>query len=216
MDNWTIAREVDNISQNSRGDPIRAIKTDAGYLKLSGDIDLLAQLFPGAKVRHGPVKVYGKTKFAALYEIERPQAAPKPASNREAQARITGSHDQQRWSQQAPVEHVVPPTKPPEPPIMGGLPQAQGVPTWDEYKRVFCQAHRLAYEYEPDIPCDPKTNDQFINNATARAAIINTIMIAFTNSKVQAPDRTYQAEPEIPGADAPFPDNEGFPWEPAS
>lgn len=196
MDSWTIAKEVDPIGKNSRGDPLCAINTGAGWLKLSGDLDLLQQLFPGAKVRHGPVKMYGKQKFATLYEVER-----------------DSYQRQKELSPPAPKPATQPPAPRPEPQIMGGLPQAPGVPTWKEYQGMLRAAHRLAYDHEPDIPCDPKTNDQFINNATARAAIVNTIMIAFTNGKVQAPKET---EPEIPGADAPMPDDEGFPWERAS
>jgi hypothetical protein len=100
-----------------------------------------------------------------------------------------------------------------QPPASNGnrSPAAPASATWDDIRRVANAAKDLAWAIEPDVGCDPKTNDQYVSCATARAAIINTIMIAFTNGRVQAPKDALLAE--IPGLDAPMPDDEGFPWE---
>ena len=203
MDSWTIAKEVDPIGQNSKGDLIRAIHNGTGWIKLSGDKDLLYKLSPGTKVRHGPVKVYGKSSFATLYEIEKPQQGPqvhKPGNTWEP----PDSYQREKELHQV---------KPPEPQILGGLPQTQGVPTWEEYKRVAYAAQDLAMQLESDIPCDPKTNDQYISNSMARAAIVQSILVAYRDGKVQAPK---EAEPEIPGADAPMPGDDDIQWGRAS
>jgi hypothetical protein len=193
MDAWTIAKEVDPIGQNSKGDPVRAIKTDTGgWLKLSGAVPLLEQIFPGAKVRHGPVKVYGKSSFATLYFVEKP--APPPP----------------------PPPAAKPATEPPAPkpssnwPNNGAAVPASTMRTMAQCKLALFEFHKWAVMCEPEaIDQAPDANPVYLDRAQARAAIVNTLMIAFTNGKIEAPK---EAEPDIPGLDAPMPDDEDFKW----
>jgi hypothetical protein len=57
-----------------------------------------------------------------------------------------------------------------------------GAMSFDDCETVAREAHRLALELEPD---DVNLN---LDRAQARAAIVNTFMIAFTNGKIAAPE----------------------------
>jgi hypothetical protein len=106
--------------------------------------------------------------------------------------------------------------KRPDPPILGGLPKAVSAPaspTWEEYKGMAFAAHSLAEMLEPDLP--HHENEPFIDRSSARTAIVNTVMIAFSNGKVQAPKPDTrdpwvgpeEHEPEIPDQDVPWPED---------
>jgi hypothetical protein len=190
MDSWTITAEIGPVGSSRKGNPYRPIRTDKQIpINLNGELPMLEQLQPGVKIRISEPKKFGRDVWATLYEIEQSKGY---ASNQNPQQLV-----------QKPAQ------KPPEPPILGGL-QAQGAPTWEEYKRVAYAAQDLAMQLESDIPCDPKTNDQYINNSMARAAIVQSILVAFRDGKVQAPKE------KDSGQDAPIPKDEGFPWERAS
>jgi hypothetical protein len=190
MDTWTVAKEVDPIGQNSKGDLIRAINNGTGWIKLSGDKDLLYKLSPGAKVRHGPVKVYGKSSFATLYEIEKPQATPPPAAKPATQPPAPKASS--NWSNN------------------GAAAPTSSVRTMAECKAALFEFHKWAVMCEPEaVDQAPDSNPVYLDRAQARTAIVNTLMIAFTNGKIEAPK---EAEPEIPGLDAPMPDEEDFKW----
>lgn len=86
------------------------------------------------------------------------------------------------------------------------LPKIENAPKipWSEYKLMLIEAHNLASQLESE-PVD----------AQARAAIVNTVMIAFTNGKIAAPEP--MAEPPAdndPWEGLPPPsDNNKEPWD---
>ena len=181
---WSTVTQVEpNLGQTKKGKPLRRVATTTGKdLQLLGTYDLLMKIGPGAEIQHSAPSEFNGKWYATLELIEPP--TKKQAVN------------------------------PPEPKILGELKlpaaPASAVPTWEEYKRVAYAAQDLAMQLESDIPCDPKTNDQYINNSMARAAIVQSILVAFRDGKVQAP--TEKDHPE----NAPMQKDEGFPWERAS
>jgi hypothetical protein len=82
---------------------------------------------------------------------------------------------------------------------------APASPTWAEYKSMAFAAHSLAEMLEPDLP--HHENEPFIDRSSARTAIVNTVMIAFSNGKVQAPKP--EREPGQDDDTTPFDD---IPW----
>lgn len=70
MESWTIVKEVDKIGVTSRGDHKRGIKTEKGWLQLSGDLRTLESIVPGSKVSYDQPKQYGKSWYATLKSIE--------------------------------------------------------------------------------------------------------------------------------------------------
>jgi hypothetical protein len=63
--------------------------------------------------------------------------------------------------------------------------------SWDDYRNMAEAAHSLAMKLEPDgtviteLNALPITN---IDRSTARAAILNTVMIAYSNGKIFIPE----------------------------
>ena len=66
--------------------------------------------------------------------------------------------------------------------------QRNGVPShpieWEEYVAAMREAHLIANELEPD---ENQTVEGHINRAQARAALVNTMMIALANGKLRLP-----------------------------
>jgi hypothetical protein len=192
-----------NIGKTKQGKPVREVKTESGkVLSLMGTYQQLQQLAPGADVEHSKPSEFNGRVYATVETLDPPMIKPSsvPPFTERPFVPPTKGLDQR--------------AKEMNPPLGNGH-QAPGVPTWDECRAMLNAAKDAAWALEPDVGCDPKTNDQYVSCAQARAAIINTIMIAFTNGKVQAPK---EGEPEIPGYDAPHPaeTEDGFPWERAS
>lgn len=67
---------------------------------------------------------------------------------------------------------------------------SNGAHDWADYRYMAKLAHELASELEPD------SESGMPDRASARAAILNTVMIAFSNGKVKLPD-----EDEVPPPD---------------
>ncbi len=62
--------------------------------------------------------------------------------------------------------------------------------TWDAYRAMAEAAHGLAVKLEPDVEDVAQGGgDNFIkvDRSTARAAILNTVMIAYSNGKIVVP-----------------------------
>jgi hypothetical protein len=61
--------------------------------------------------------------------------------------------------------------------------------TWDAYRAMAEAAHSLAMKLEPDeITCDENGgNEVRTDRGSARAAILNTVMIAYSNGKIFVP-----------------------------
>ncbi len=63
--------------------------------------------------------------------------------------------------------------------------------TWDAYRAMAEAAHELAVKLEPD-ELDPGDQGDVArvrtDRGTARAAILNTVMIAYSNGKITVPD----------------------------
>lgn len=55
---------------------------------------------------------------------------------------------------------------------------------WNDYAVMATLAHELAKQLEPDMEPAPESTAPLVDRSTARAAIINTAMIAFTNGKI--------------------------------
>jgi len=62
-----------------------------------------------------------------------------------------------------------------------------GAATIDDYKEIAMRAHGIAASLEPDIP-NQDPGDQYVSRAVARAAIVNTFLIAFSNGKISLPE----------------------------
>jgi hypothetical protein len=62
---------------------------------------------------------------------------------------------------------------------------------WEDYARMARVAHELACDLEPD---ETGAGTHFEDRSQARAAILNTVMIAFSNGKIELP-KDSQAEP---------------------
>lgn len=66
--------------------------------------------------------------------------------------------------------------------------------SWVDYRDMAMLAHGLAKELEPDVASSDvdlegrRVITPEIDRATARAAILNTVMIAFSNGKISLPD----------------------------
>lgn len=68
-----------------------------------------------------------------------------------------------------------------------------GAVSWSEYEQMARLAHALAAALEPNVesvldPDDGKLAHPEIDRSPARAAILNTVMIAFSNGKVALPE----------------------------
>ena len=73
-----------------------------------------------------------------------------------------------------------------EPPASNG--RAAGI-TWDEYRAMAQAAHELADKLEPDGYSSGIDGQQtLMDRSTARAAILNTVMIAYSNGRIVVPD----------------------------
>ena len=61
---------------------------------------------------------------------------------------------------------------------------------WHEYDKMMRLAHRTALELEPDYDNDGSAGGavSFLDRSTARAALVNTVMIAFSNGKLWLDD----------------------------
>ncbi len=64
--------------------------------------------------------------------------------------------------------------------------------TWDAYRAMAEAAHDLAHKLEPDgvaphIEGDDHGYHTTVDRSTARAAILNTVMIAYSNGKIVIP-----------------------------
>lgn len=73
----------------------------------------------------------------------------------------------------------------------GGSNGAGGGITWEEYRTMAQLAHALAATLEPDaLETNQGEGPSVVNvdRSTARAAILNTVMIAFSNGKIAAPE----------------------------
>ncbi len=79
--------------------------------------------------------------------------------------------------------------------------------TWDDYRNLAEAAHELASKLEPDeiktYPFGEDGNDKEshllkVDRSTARAAILNTVMIAYSNGKFTVPkeEDSYVPPPE--------------------
>jgi hypothetical protein len=180
---------------------VREISTDSNKkLSLLGQYDLLAKLSPGMSIQHSKPSEFGNRFYATLELIEPPVGA-------------SGFYQPPKA---APQPAPKPTTPPPAPAPSSNWPNGatSAAPTWDEYKRMAFAAQELAWMIEPDLPPDDKVKDQFIDRSLARVAIVQSVLVAFREGKVQAPK---EGEAEIPGTDAEGWENpEGFPWERAS
>lgn len=65
--------------------------------------------------------------------------------------------------------------------IEGAAGKSNGHITWDDYRAMAEAAHELAMKMEPDAP------EGGIDRSAARAAILNTVMIAYSNGKIIVP-----------------------------
>ena len=74
---------------------------------------------------------------------------------------------------------------------------------WLDWQTMTRAAHAMAMELEPDQAAVSASNPLF-DRSTARIAMVNTIMIAFSNGKLDLPDYSVGREP---GAD----DGDDFP-----
>ncbi len=68
---------------------------------------------------------------------------------------------------------------------------SNGKITWDDYRKVAEAAHSLAMKFEPD-EATVTTNSEgstatHVDRSAARAAILNTVMIAYSNGKIFVP-----------------------------
>jgi hypothetical protein len=85
--------------------------------------------------------------------------------------------------------------------------------TWKEVKEASFEIHKHVTMLEGDgVDQQPDSNPVYFEKARARSAMYNTLMMGFLKGQFALP----AAEPDIPGLDAPMPDDEGFPWERAS
>jgi hypothetical protein len=65
--------------------------------------------------------------------------------------------------------------------------------TWDAYRALAEAAHGLAMKLEPDDETERVDRDggrvqAMVDRSTARAAILNTVMIAYSNGKIVVPE----------------------------
>lgn len=83
--------------------------------------------------------------------------------------------------------------KPAETPAArGAAPPANGhsgAATLEDLKTFMFEAHKIAVMLEGDsTDQQPDSNPVYFDRAQARAAIVNTLVIAFTNGKISLPD----------------------------
>lgn len=72
----------------------------------------------------------------------------------------------------------------------GGGGNGNGHIAWSEYEQMAGLAHQLALTMEPDAVADHGQEGApiiTVDRSTARAAILNTVMIAFSNGKISLP-----------------------------
>ena len=67
---------------------------------------------------------------------------------------------------------------------------------WEEYVVAVREAHMIANELEPD---ENQMVEGHINRAQARAALVNTMMIALTDGKIGLPPLTNEPPVDDPG-----------------
>lgn len=69
---------------------------------------------------------------------------------------------------------------------------------WEDYQRMAEHAHALAASLEPDTLGKGGENEELVvrtvDRSAARAAIVNTVMIAFSNGKIALPAASDQPE----------------------
>jgi len=76
--------------------------------------------------------------------------------------------------------------------------QSNGHIPWEDYRRMAEHAHMLAARLEPDGTETSQSDNNFqatlIDRSAARAAILNTVMIAFSNGKIALPKQPDEPE----------------------
>lgn len=81
--------------------------------------------------------------------------------------------------------------------IEAGRANGNGHIAWEDYATMAITAHNLAHQLEPDF-LGTQEEPQGVDRSQARAAILNTVMIAFANGKIALPKDATASDDEIP------------------
>ena len=160
MNQWRVVDQILEARPTKAGNPQIRIRTDKQeWINVSGEGVLNVRV--GNKIEMSEPKQYGKSFYAFLQAIETTPTKILPASSSQ-----NGS---------------------PTPPKQETLPEIKAAPNgklpWAEFEAVFRAAHRLAMEVEPDSELEVQT----IDRSQARAALVQTALVAFRDGRIEAP-----------------------------
>lgn len=162
---WRVVEQIDTSAgaTTTKGKPQKKVHTDKNeWMMVTGEG--CQWIKPGDKIEISEPQPYGKnnTLYATFQSLD--PALPKP----------------------------------PAPTPNGAAPAASngngsGKIPWMEFTAAFRAAHAMALEVEPDSHTNIITSDGAItttplDRSTARAALVNTAIIAFSNGKIETPE----------------------------
>lgn len=157
---WRKVEQLNEIKTSQKGNPQRGVRTEKGWVTVRGAQALLARMQVGLSIEIGNLSEF-----------------TNPSTNKTA------------WYGQ--LMNVGDPPAPAEPKQQESAPATNGhapaasngkIP-WLEFQLAFKAAHALALECEPDAD-----TGVWIDRSQARAALVNTFVIAFSQGRIEAPE----------------------------
>lgn len=165
---WRVVDQVDtNCRPTKKGDPQVGIRTDKGEWIKLSGEGVL-QVKVGNKIEISEPSQFGKSWYARLNSIEIPIAKQETKPEPAKEIASNGNGNH--------------------------APAGSGKIPWLEFVAAFKGAHAMALEAEPDKVDGGLST---IDRSQARAALVNTAIIAFSNGRIEAPELEAQE-------DAPF------------
>jgi len=181
---WTVVDQIDNSvnPKTQKGKPQKKIRTDKNqWVIVTGDG--AEQIVVGLKIEISEPKPYGKnnTLYATLQSIETFNSMP-PSFKPELSGAGPG---EQALADARSV-------------VNGAKPSSNGKIPWLEFQLAFKAAHALALDCEPDLTEEAESETALgeahntllvrVDRSQARAALVNTFVIAFSNGRIEAPE----------------------------
>jgi len=190
---WRRVEQLNEIKTSQKGNPQRGVRTEKGWVTVRGAQALLARMQVGLSIEIGNLSEFtnpatGTTAwYGQLMQVGDPPKAPEPAYGA------------------GPAEQALPDARS----VINGAKPSNGKIPWLEFQLAFKAAHALALECEPDLTEEAESETALgeahnnllvrVDRSQARAALVNTFVIAFSNGRIEAPE-----VPELDDEEAPF------------
>jgi len=171
---WRRVEQLNEIKTSQKGNPQRSVRTEKGWVTVRGAQALLARMQVGLSIEIGNLSEFtnpstNKTAwYAQLLNVGDPPAPAEP-----------------KQQESAPATN-------------GAKPLSNGKIPWLEFQLAFKAAHALALDCEPDLTEEAESETALgeahnnllvrVDRSQARAALVNTFVIAFSNGRIEAPE----------------------------